>query len=517
MKKIVCELCESTEFVKEGGFFVCQGCGTKYSLEETKGMMRDDGAVQAPSKNVVREDGTVMVPPKNSGQGNESVVVPFKNSGNTERATSNQQLDNILVLATNACEAQNFAEAENYCNQAIMLDSSCYKAWLLKGKAIGWQSSAANLRLQEASHSFVKAIDFAPAGERAKISKQAVEELKKLGLAVISLRNGRFSKWPDTEELNGFSSDLQEILESLSYIVSNGNDVDQLNDYMCQIAVIMTNAAVSGTETARELVSMENNPADSAFVKYLDYLGNCENLVRRAICLNDDDDEANIRRYENLKVIIEDPIGRWVYKYEWISVFSEFRWIPDREYLSNTAASVRKQMAAECDTRIAEIRRKIGEKEKAKIKQYWEEHDEEKTALEADYTYQCQQKSELEEELSSLEAKVKEIDNSKKKAPSEIEKDRLFEERMELSTKRSNLGFFARKEKEAITSKIAEIDAKCDELKIKAEEEERQERKRIQDEKQPFNAKIDEIKKQLGPINKRISEIQSRLSSIPVD
>ena len=41
MKKIVCDLCDSTEFVKEGGMFICQGCGTKYSLEEAKSMMRE--------------------------------------------------------------------------------------------------------------------------------------------------------------------------------------------------------------------------------------------------------------------------------------------------------------------------------------------------------------------------------------------------------------------------------------------------------------------------------------------
>ena len=34
MKKIVCELCDGTEFVKEGGMFVCQGCGTKYTAED---------------------------------------------------------------------------------------------------------------------------------------------------------------------------------------------------------------------------------------------------------------------------------------------------------------------------------------------------------------------------------------------------------------------------------------------------------------------------------------------------
>ena len=39
MKKIVWEMCESTDFIKEDGLFACQGCGCKYSMEEAKKMM----------------------------------------------------------------------------------------------------------------------------------------------------------------------------------------------------------------------------------------------------------------------------------------------------------------------------------------------------------------------------------------------------------------------------------------------------------------------------------------------
>ena len=35
----VCELCKGTNFVKEEGFFVCQGCGTKYTPEEAQKLM----------------------------------------------------------------------------------------------------------------------------------------------------------------------------------------------------------------------------------------------------------------------------------------------------------------------------------------------------------------------------------------------------------------------------------------------------------------------------------------------
>lgn len=41
MKKIVCELCECMEFTKEGGMFICNSCGTKYTAEEARGMMRE--------------------------------------------------------------------------------------------------------------------------------------------------------------------------------------------------------------------------------------------------------------------------------------------------------------------------------------------------------------------------------------------------------------------------------------------------------------------------------------------
>lgn len=41
MKKMVCEICESTSILKEDGVFVCQECGTKYRLEEAKKLLRE--------------------------------------------------------------------------------------------------------------------------------------------------------------------------------------------------------------------------------------------------------------------------------------------------------------------------------------------------------------------------------------------------------------------------------------------------------------------------------------------
>ncbi len=39
MKKLTCEMCGSTDIIKQDGFFICQVCGMKYSAEEAKKMM----------------------------------------------------------------------------------------------------------------------------------------------------------------------------------------------------------------------------------------------------------------------------------------------------------------------------------------------------------------------------------------------------------------------------------------------------------------------------------------------
>lgn len=39
MKQLTCEMCGSTDLMKQDGVFVCQTCGTKYSVEEAKKMM----------------------------------------------------------------------------------------------------------------------------------------------------------------------------------------------------------------------------------------------------------------------------------------------------------------------------------------------------------------------------------------------------------------------------------------------------------------------------------------------
>ena len=111
MKQLTCEMCGSTDLMKQDGVFVCQSCGTKYSVEEAKKMMVEVGG-----------------------------AVEVKNAA---------QLENLLNLANSSFESKNYAQAEEFCNQVIAMDDKNYEAWKLKGEAINYQINAKNQRISE--------------------------------------------------------------------------------------------------------------------------------------------------------------------------------------------------------------------------------------------------------------------------------------------------------------------------------------------------------------------------------
>ena len=104
MKQLTCEMCGSNDLLKQDGVFVCQTCGTKYSVEEAKKMM---------------VEGTVEV-------------------AGTVKVDNTESIENYLKIAKSAYSSQNQVEAENYANKVIEIAPDNYEAWLIKGKAAGW-------------------------------------------------------------------------------------------------------------------------------------------------------------------------------------------------------------------------------------------------------------------------------------------------------------------------------------------------------------------------------------------
>ena len=41
MKQLTCEICGSTDVIKQDGVFICQTCGCKYSVDDVNGVSQE--------------------------------------------------------------------------------------------------------------------------------------------------------------------------------------------------------------------------------------------------------------------------------------------------------------------------------------------------------------------------------------------------------------------------------------------------------------------------------------------
>ena len=98
MKQLTCEMCGSTDMIKEDGVFVCQSCGCKYSVEEAKKLMIE-GTVEI--------KGTVQV-------------------------DKNNEIDALLKRVFMFLEEEKWKEADEYCEKVLDIDPENPEAYLGK-------------------------------------------------------------------------------------------------------------------------------------------------------------------------------------------------------------------------------------------------------------------------------------------------------------------------------------------------------------------------------------------------
>ena len=95
MKQLTCEMCGSTNLLKQDGVFVCQDCGTKYSVEDAKKMM---------------VEGTVDV------------------SGSTVKVDTSAELANLYQIARRARDDENSENAAKYYDMILVKDPTSWEA-----------------------------------------------------------------------------------------------------------------------------------------------------------------------------------------------------------------------------------------------------------------------------------------------------------------------------------------------------------------------------------------------------
>lgn len=272
MKRLTCEMCGSTDLIKQDGVFVCQTCGCKYSIEEAKKMM---------------VEGTVEVT-------------------GTVKVDNSAAITNYLDMARNAMEAGNNKEADDYCNKIIEMDVTNWEAWFIKGKAVGWQSTLGNIRISETINAFSKALENCPEDKKEKLGKDCKFELEHLQIALLATRIGNFKTHPNENDVNGLRSDVNTILTTtVNFLVKSNIAIDALGNVNFA-TVINRGICDAWGNVFKDYQGDEGHPTDYEFTRFISE-GNCLiDALKLALLLCGEDNtkkelaDLRIQIYENL-------------------------------------------------------------------------------------------------------------------------------------------------------------------------------------------------------------------------
>lgn len=285
MAALVCDLCGGKLIMGAGGTATCDSCGMEHSLERMKEKVQE-------IKGVVQVDNTHMI-------------------------------DNYIQMAQNAYNSNNKQEAESYCNKIIEIMPSHGQAWLIKGKAAGWQSTLSNIRFPEAINCFAKAVEYFGGEDKTVLIEECTQEVKELAEALLRLRSERFEKWPDEEEKNGFIHDLTAVLQAMHQFFDTIGYWINKDEIMSSLAIIIGNSVMAAwNNVVRPTFEKDHNgyPGDYEFNRLIERALRCIDLLEQAINLSDSDSDADIRCYENMIAIHKYLIDANSYSYETVQV-----------------------------------------------------------------------------------------------------------------------------------------------------------------------------------------------------
>lgn len=456
MKQLTCELCGSTELIKQDGFFVCQGCGTKYSPEEARKLLAEAGDAPAP-QSVTKQD-------------------------------HSEDIARLLNLASNAFEVRNFDETLTYTARILELDDTNYRALYMKGTATLWQSTTARPRIKDAELYWSEALRYVPleTPEAEKLCKDIVREycaavsaLKVLYLQQINSVAELFSAPQSIIELNQkwligrvsmtacYNVRLPEDQRSASAarVLSKGEVVLPLSEFRKFLDRVSEraysqfriyrggNLGPSGQEAYRLLVN--------SWIPYA--------------CLERKDQVAALeyakKIYQQAKTVLRQ---------------CEFTTQGIDQSIDKVNNAIR-----ETEVKVREERKK---ERKKRLEEYWKEHSQEKEELET-------RKAETEGEIRKINSAIAELEDSRKQVPALKDRYDICLKIDVLTNRKKSLGIFSGKEKKALQEQIDAL-----------HEERRKQENIIDRQRQPIDEEIATKQKELDAWNRTLRHIETELT-----
>ena len=475
MKKLTCEMCGSTDLIKDGGVFVCQTCGCKYSIEEAKRMM---------------VEGTVFV-------------------------ANTAQFDNLVKLARDALNSNNAAEAEKQANLALAIKSDDYEVLMIKARAIDGQTTGSGSRFDEAYNCYLNAWESLPEEEKVNYvadfcrevnnalksevrfwvnqverqrptkanAKRAIDTYFDLSFRQIELR-AKFNGYEIPEDAE-FSDLSNCFVMAVSNMANNAWESTVGYNYYRDS---LYNLGAHWKRNGAEDVTTQFRPGDNIFDTFCTEIDNLVYImsVATGIVCNDPPYDTYAALYSNMAFLTEQKANAVSFNgYTYSSSYSAYSYYQVNYSWKAAAKEEWFGKAREWRAKAKEMERLAAEKKEAerlkRIDAYWEIHADEKAAFDAE-------KNELSDKITALNDEIARI-------PEKAELEKLTDDINSLDAEKKALGLFKLKEKKQLQEKIDEIKSQKTAVFAKVDAQER-----------VIQKKIDELRKRINEINKELKK-----------
>ncbi|MCH5193589.1 MAG: hypothetical protein J1F11_06480 [Oscillospiraceae bacterium] len=451
MKQLTCEMCGSTDLLKQEGVFVCQTCGTKYSVEEAKRMMIE-GTVEV--------TGTVKVDNAN-------------------------KIQNMLINAKRSFDDGKYSQAQDLYSQILNEDPNNAKAILYEGLSIGWQGNTVNYTMDNAGNAAKRALDIAyKQEENHQVFEMFVLEtltgISFLGTALFDLC---MKKVRETNE--NFSAKTKALTQKLKDMESFDNDM--IGRY--GIGASNSNLRIRQVQQMQQQLKTDEANTKLTMLKYSKLGENTVSIVydvfEKAVDMISDVSKYHAQTYDIIKTLI----SKYGDKFNGGALLTKIN-----------------KMVTQLDgyyKKVAEIA----------IEKYWEEHAEEKQQLDAEKSAIMEEINQLKSQLEPFEREISDYRRKREKdVPSKAEKDTVLNEINRLRNEINGLGIFKGKEKKALQEQVNELNARISSINVAIENEEKEQIKVCNDKISEVEERMKPIKDDINKLQTRLAEIDYELT-----
>ena len=483
MKKIVCDLCGESDFVKVNGFFECQVCGAKYTIEEARGMFVEVDEPVTKSVNDDTEDNyeeNPVLKPKAAPTIVKKVVVQQKNQSNDTQSVKKivsgikkapvtkedeaakkygqnivvkkvvarpmpqtpqaskpqpkktsveatptfmsdkaQMIENLFILSQNAFDSENYTDAENYANRIIEIEATNSDAWLMKGNCAGKNNNGTSFRLIESINCWNSCLLNSSKEEYEDYQFTVRTNCIDIAVAYVLKSIVDFKNNPGEESLNKIKQTI-DYVEPMMRKANQTFGVD-INVYDDKLA---SNINAFVTAVSKQAIQQFGKKAeaqtDEAYKRFVEVQDGC--ILAWDYLMDLAKKHGTVSAILSNLVKMEEAIIRNCgHKISGTKVKESLKCTMSER---NQRLEKIKKSKKKLEDKFVDIRKRDRVEQKFKNAKYWEEHQEEK--------------QELLDERQKLEHEVFELENGKLKMPELTEIKKLEEEALRLQILKDN-------------------------------------------------------------------------------